>query len=50
MKDHMAPFHVTVATESGRVSYIAISTSSSQAAIDALDLFALPCAVTVVRA
>lgn len=46
----MTPFRVTVSTESGRVSYIAISTSSSQAAIDAFDLFALPCSVTVVRA
>ena len=46
----MTPFRITVATEAGRVSYFTFSTSSTQAAIDAVDLFAKPCAITVVRA
>lgn len=46
----MTPFRITVATETGRVTYTAISTSSSQAVIDAVDLFDVPCAISVVRA
>ena len=46
----MTPFRITVATQTGRLSYIALSTSSCQAAIDAVDLVAEPCAITVVRA